>query len=131
MRSTRRQVLLALPFMPTLAAATPAESLTEDIRRLCDVIVDGRSAARVGAAVLHASPEPLHSIFNGLMQKLDLDSSALDDIPDLELRGRVMTAIRTDFVERNTVDIEGWLLSRTEARICALRALDCGLRSLL
>jgi hypothetical protein len=36
----------------------------------------------------------------------------------------LLSKIRSDFTEGNLVRIHGWLLSRTEARLCALRARD-------
>jgi hypothetical protein len=39
------------------------------------------------------------------------------------LRGRVRQAIRADFAANRVVDVNGWLLSRTEARLCALASL--------
>ena len=36
----------------------------------------------------------------------------------------LLSKIRNDFTEGNIVRIHGWLLSRTEARLCVLRARD-------
>jgi len=33
-------------------------------------------------------------------------------------------AVRDDFARGRTVQLEGWILSRTEAEICALTLLD-------
>lgn len=40
------------------------------------------------------------------------------------LRAAIGERIRRDFAEGDTVRIEGWVLSRTEARLCALCALS-------
>jgi hypothetical protein len=40
-----------------------------------------------------------------------------------ELRVLVREAQRSDFAEGRTVMVDGWILSRTEARLCALAAL--------
>lgn len=33
--------------------------------------------------------------------------------------------VRLDFCDDDTVCVEGWILSKTEARLCALAAMDC------
>jgi len=42
-----------------------------------------------------------------------------------EHRSALMLAIRSDYRSGRTLEIEGWQLSLTEARICALAALSC------
>lgn len=39
---------------------------------------------------------------------------------DAALRARLQARIRQDFIDGDTVAVDGWLLSRTEARLCAL-----------
>ena len=43
--------------------------------------------------------------------------------PEAEIRSCLLTRIRRDFVSGTTVEVEGWVLSVTEARLCALVAL--------
>jgi acyl CoA:acetate/3-ketoacid CoA transferase alpha subunit len=40
------------------------------------------------------------------------------------LRALLAVQQQADFAEGRTVNIDGWILSRTEARLCALAALD-------
>lgn len=40
------------------------------------------------------------------------------------LRGLILARQQADFAESRTVTIDGWVLSLTEARLCALAALD-------
>ena len=42
---------------------------------------------------------------------------------DHELRELLALRISEDFKERRTVEVSGWVLARTEARLCALSAL--------
>ncbi len=61
-----------------------------------------------------------------------LVSAILDSAPDLprpiealtvsDLRTRLRRHFAQDFANGNTVSIEGWVLSRTEIRLCALWA---------
>lgn len=75
---------------------------------------DPEAARRVGEAYLELAPE-------------DADTDLLDDalgvrdgtIDAAGVRGRA----RADFDQGDVVDIDGWYLSRSEARLCALVAL--------
>jgi len=43
-----------------------------------------------------------------------------------EIANRLAQRVRDDFAARNTVMIDGWLVSLTETRLCALAALGEG-----
>jgi hypothetical protein len=47
----------------------------------------------------------------------------LDGLEGPDLRSAIATRLRRDFEERDTVRLHGWVLGRTEARLCALCAL--------
>jgi hypothetical protein len=47
----------------------------------------------------------------------------LREVSDHELRGLLAQRISEDFKEHQTVEVSGWVLARTEARLCALSAL--------
>jgi hypothetical protein len=51
---------------------------------------------------------------------------ALDSVTDARLRRLLLDGIREDFAHERTVTLNGWLLSLTEARLCALAALAPG-----
>lgn len=42
---------------------------------------------------------------------------------DPELRRSVTSRIRADFASKDVAQVDGWILSKTEARICALASL--------
>jgi hypothetical protein len=44
-------------------------------------------------------------------------------VSDDELRQRSRATITSDFTDANTLAVQGWILSRTELRLCALAAL--------
>jgi hypothetical protein len=50
-------------------------------------------------------------------------SVARQPIDPAALARAVAEAVRDDFLDRRTVRVEGWVLARTEARLCALAAL--------
>lgn len=90
-------------------------------------ILRSRSPARagenwdwIGEAYLKLTPEE-----NSPKILLDhlLSSSRFSDFL-LFRRSPLRDAIRADFTKGHTVNIKGWILSRTEARLCALRLLS-------
>jgi hypothetical protein len=51
---------------------------------------------------------------------------AVDTASDGRLRELLLRATAEDFRDLQTVKLRGWVLARTEARLCALAALDGG-----
>lgn len=76
------------------------------------------SAISLGKHYLALFPEEAN--YNWLM-KQTLPSSTYTDLQTL--KQILKTQRQQDFYESNTVMLEGWILSRTEARLCALLAL--------
>lgn len=77
-----------------------------------------RAAARVGRAYLRRHPEEARTAeLRRHLRELPLDAPR-------ELGSRARTRIREDFACGQVVQVEGWLLSRTEVRLCALAALS-------
>ncbi|HEX2106088.1 MAG TPA: hypothetical protein VHF51_20740, partial [Solirubrobacteraceae bacterium] len=93
--------------------------------RLC-ALAARDSARRLGRQAAAALP--------GTVAAPDLAAAVLDSLPggprraaalgDDEMRRLVADRVRADFEEEETVNVCGWVLSRTEARLCALAALD-------
>jgi hypothetical protein len=79
------------------------------------------SAAVVGREYLRDAPHERSR--ERLREDLDaaIGSGALSDA---DLRRRVSARIREDYAARDTVRVRGYVLSRTEARLCALAALS-------
>jgi hypothetical protein len=75
------------------------------------------SAARIGEAYLEDHPEEAQP---ALLARL-LREAGLEEAPGPTSRARAR--IREDFERGRTVQVDGWVLSRTEARLCALTAL--------
>lgn len=73
----------------------------------------------VGRSYLFAVPGATHA--DDLRRDLALDGSATSAVPvDADLDA----AVRDDFGEGRIVLLDGWMLSRTEARLAALVALE-------
>lgn len=79
-------------------------------------------ALQVAGRVEHGS-NALRSV---LAETLERQAGANTPISLGELCGRLLAAIRSDFVTGETVMIEGWMLSKTEARLYALIACEPG-----
>jgi hypothetical protein len=108
----------------TASTATPEARLAE---RLGGVIARRASAARLGLAYLEGAPDEADAglLARELAGRLAADGRALDllDAPDEAIAERVAARCRADFAEDDTVRVGGWVLARTEARLCALVAL--------
>lgn len=91
---------------------------------LRSMIADLESARRVGQAYLAKAPAEAdrQRLLAGLFPRLDPGEARLGDGP-ASWRDSFSTRCRRDFAEGQTVQIEGWVLSLTEARLCALAAL--------
>jgi len=54
----------------------------------------------------------------------NLEDTVLSDSPETEfLKNSIIEKIRYDFITGNTLIVDGWILSKTEARQCALFSL--------
>ena len=126
--SVRRRGFLAL----AVAALLPLQgwrALVEVRRaplaaRLGRVLRDRDSACVVGAAYLaHVPAEAAPALLVA-----HLRAGLGDVVPprDAALRVVLEARVRRDFVEGATCRLDGWVLSRTEARLAALTALRLG-----
>ena len=92
--------------------------------RIVSLVPDRRQAAVLGRAYLREAPA--EASVAGLVAAIstgcvpDFGSHAGSEAG---LRRALSARIRRDYAERRVVDVRGWLLSPTEARICALATL--------
>jgi hypothetical protein len=92
--------------------------------RLSGIYRSRDSAAAVGRRYLALHPEEASAA--ELEARVLQDPSirvALDSSSDSRLRRVLAEKVRLDFLRRDVVLVDGWLLSITEARLCALHAL--------
>jgi len=111
---------LALLVSPRIGRFTPAQDATE---RLVGLLHDGESARAVGRAYL--LQEPAEADVTHLMALLDPVGVAARGEAEL-LRQTIAARHRNDFGCGRTVILDGWILSRTEVRLCALAAITRG-----
>ena len=119
-RRTLLQSGLLAPLALGIAGLTPRRAGAQGpAARLVGIFRHQESARAVGRAYLRLAPEEadparlLALIHPG-------DAAAL---AEAELRRAVAARQREDFACRRTVLLDGWVLSRTEARLCALAEL--------
>lgn len=83
------------------------------------------SAALLGLRYRQAVPQEAGQAALAALLHDSLDTEAALPAGDLAgLRRLVDECIRGDFAAGRVVDVDGWLLSVTEARICALASLE-------
>ena len=86
---------------------------------------DLKSARAVGQAYLRNVPQESNAcILTDMILKRGTDLMLrLDALSEKDLIAKLRDLITDDFTSENTVQVDGWILSRTEARLCALCAL--------
>lgn len=105
----------------------PTRSRASDGVRLAGLLPHQDSARIVGREYLRGAPAAadLDRLTTLVLRGLDLEGGALAAVDDRRLRQLVLRRTGQDFREGRTVAVDGWLLSATEARLCALAQL-CG-----
>lgn len=90
-------------------------------RALIDLFSDPRDARSIGSRYLAAYPA--ENTQDALLSGLDQGLVSAATRKDPALRQRVADCQRDDFARGDTVLVNNWVLSCTEARICAIAAL--------
>ena len=123
--TTRRTLLAAAGALAALPCWS-ARAATPELRALLAVLAHRGSAEAVGRAYL--TGHPLEADPQALLAGLRGDpligpALAATSRTGPPLDGAVAQSVRRDFLARRTVKVEGWVLSLTEARLCALTTL--------
>ena len=105
---------------------TPRPAARKDPRaaELAALLAGSPSARALGRSYLAGHPDEADAarLVDSLGALLPPGARALPD-GAIALRRSVREKVREDFETEHTVWVEGWLLARTEARLCALSAL--------
>ncbi|MEW5789882.1 MAG: hypothetical protein ACOY4L_07695 [Pseudomonadota bacterium] len=93
--------------------------------KLADFFTHRESARAVGRAYLHAMPTEADAdrLAELICMAAPADRATLARASRRELRSLLQARQRQDFAEGRTIEVQGWLLSQTEARLCAIAAL--------
>lgn len=118
--SRRRFLFLATAGVGVLACGQPHDPV-EVADRLVELAGSKEDWARIGRAYLQTDPPEadLARLTSELADTLDGPSFGTRE----ELERRVARAIQADFAGGRLVEVGGWQLSLTEARLCAVTAL--------
>ncbi len=105
--------------------STSSDSYRALGHRIAGLMAHRESAHFVGSEYMRIVPRE-----RSVKELVDLITSTLSDnryalysSTDAELRRLLAHRIRRDFEEDRTVAIDGWIMSATEARLCAVAAL--------
>ena len=131
-RSTRRGflrgvvtplALLALGGWPARATAAPdvADALAARARHLLRALRLDKSAPRLGRAYLASVPEEasIAALLTALESEALLSVRGIGTAGERQLR----ESAARDFAAGRTAELDGWVLSLVEARVCALASL--------
>jgi hypothetical protein len=97
----------------------------DDFARWHGLLRTPQSARAIGDAFLEASgtaPSAAELIAQ-LEAAIGQTGTGIRDLGDAQLRARLREGIRDDYAERRTVRVQGWVVSRTEAALCALHSV--------
>jgi hypothetical protein len=122
MSITRRLVLAGIAALGLPAPSVHAGEALSSALRLYALTLPPVSARAIGRAYLARFPEEGEPI---ALTRLILEGMAFSEAQTLplgerKLRAQVASRLRADFAEGRIAEIDGWLISRTEGRLCAL-----------
>jgi hypothetical protein len=129
-RVSRRAALKILGWWMALGAASlrvphDAAAGMDGGQPIAALLVDARrSAVAIGTLYLESHPEEAREAF--LLSALGLDAKELAELSPGKLqseRRRLRSVHREDFAQCRVTDVDGFILSITEARLAALVAL--------
>jgi hypothetical protein len=119
-------IALAWPASGTVPSLMPKQADPQDPlqRLLMSIFRSRRSACAIGRACLNSLPKEEKAGCN-IWNKIFADALCeTEPIKSREtMRRRIANQVRRDFANGAIVDVDGWLLSVTEARVYALVAL--------
>lgn len=92
---------------------------------LTQLIRQQESARVIGRAYLEAVPAEGNALqlSDTLLESLNLNTENAAALAPEQLHQRLLERVRADFRDGRTIKLQGWILSRTEARLMALIAL--------
>jgi len=132
--TSRRRFLLgacALAVPVALAPLKPWRAIVEvsgsrtPAARLAGLLAHRDSARSLGRAALGALPGATtpSALVAAVLAGVPGGPAKLAEASDDDLRALVATRVREDFDSEDTVQVDGWILSCTEARLCALASV--------
>jgi hypothetical protein len=117
-------VIASFPW-PSGTAVDQPRSIEFSSARLTTSIANRESAAVVGNAYICAMPSEQSAdvIVRSIFRDLAIDFNTLSSLTQPRIEELLSLCIREDFAQSRSVNLNGWILSCTEARLYALVAL--------
>ena len=110
---------------PCSGAASPILSTMTIKRLLLSILEKPGSAYAIGSVYLESLPPHTFTadrLINAIVCAAECDTGTMKSTE--ALRKQISIRVRKDFSEGAVVIVAGWILSETEARLCALAALS-------
>jgi hypothetical protein len=127
MRQTRRFVLASLGGLAGLPLLAPAgfgsdTSVNATTVRLRALLADTQRARTFGRGYRAQVPAEVQpAVLTGLLcSSLGLDGAAIAALDHDALLATLDARVRQEFSRGDTVQVSGWILARSEGRLCAL-----------
>ena len=124
----QRRQFIRFTILGIISVATNAlvfikkDALDDQLRNLIsDFFENSDHAIAVGYQYIAANTRERDT--TALIRALVKDKVLTDNLDISTLQVRVNDQTKIDFQKENIIVLQGWILSRTECRICALRAL--------
>ena len=122
-RRSAAAVLAAAIAWPRGAVAQAGPMSMQAIMRILAAIVsEPGTALTIGQLCLN-SLDAAERNPNVLAKEIAQDSGCLDLRSEQDIRRRISSHVRHEFAQGIVLNVDGWILSRTEARLYALAAL--------
>jgi hypothetical protein len=125
-RQTRRGMMQMAGIWIAAGALAGSEAADAAPRALLRLVGDRHSAETVGRAYLagHAASQGIGDLCAAIMSSLQLDDAALRNLDRKTLQRLFRYRVQQEFAKGNVVSVQGWILSRVEAQVCALARLS-------
>lgn len=109
-----------IPKLPFFAGFVTKDSkyIIDYVNQLDSIV----SAKIIGMNYLNAYPE--ENNYSTLLEKINIALENHSDLKNENINPQILKIIKADFASENIVNLNGWILSRTEVRIYAIAALS-------
>ena len=106
------------------ACSTQESKSRQATQRLTSLLRHHSVAAHLGRLQIEANPALASmtkaQLASEIFDSINLDISTIDDTPVNLINEHLSARIRQDFADEAVTTVDGWLLSITEAQVCAL-----------
>lgn len=128
-RSALKKIVASIFAASLLPGCDNKDRVRQDVvENLSGLLRHPRVAAHLGRLETEANPKlksvTIEDLVADILSSINLD---IDNLSGQEIRTiaeKLTARIRQDFADESVTRVDGWLLSQTEAKVCALVFLD-------